>query len=171
MGKKSGLGPHGKQTLSDAAAGKVDGTHPIVSAVLFADATKRFGGASMNVVSGDVYQGGKDAVYMVGQHPDKRGKNIPTKYYGKGASNPSIGLKDVLTQRRRVRRLTGGDRSAVLGSWVDETAPKDGVQIDASTVFHTGTEAVQAMEKRGETALWDNASMTSVYNKNKRRDS
>jgi hypothetical protein len=130
--------------------------HPLLNAMQFIDDTKG-GGASLNVKTGENAKLGSSNVILVGGEKDTSGKRVPTAYYGKtrkgsSAKAPEMGLTDVLKERARVNNLTGGRKNVFMGSWVSDTEPHKGVQVDASAGFSDPNEAMKALKDRNEEA-------------------
>jgi len=134
--------------------------HPILTAMSFIDDTKAYGGASMNVHTGELASVGSDDIALVGGEKDTSGQRIPTTYYGKSrkastSNAPDIALTDVLKERARVKSLTGGRKNVFMGSYISHTEPHKGVQIDASAGFTSRLEALHTLRQRNEEAAFD----------------
>lgn len=131
---------------------------PIVSAVQFANHTKEFGGATMDVRSYRVAQPG-DHVTFVGGQRDSKGKSIPEEVI----PQEQLTMPKVLNKAKEVRRQMGPGRGSSLGSWV----PGDnrGVVLDASKGYQTEPLAMKDAQSTNQEAIY---SMTKGEIPNKR---
>jgi hypothetical protein len=141
--------------------GRAPKENRLLSAIEFARATEdpKLKGATQHAVTGEMLKPGVPG-YMVGGEPDTAGNKITESRY------PSIAhfhLGAVVQERDRVQRATGNRSNAHLGSWWED----DEVVVDASGRYLDRDKAVAHMERRGETALWDNANMQEIRNTKK----
>jgi hypothetical protein len=166
--KNSGLGPLGTRALANAQTGKAP-AHPLINAIQFNAHTQSFGGASMDVKSGEILNVGEADTVLIGGEKDTSNKRIPTTYYGKsrkdGAAKPAdINPAQVMQERRRVKSLTGNRPGVVLGSYVSESEPHKGVQMDASAGISDRSKVIPTLVARNEEAGFDLKSGENVPN-------
>jgi hypothetical protein len=130
---------------------------PIVSAVQFANHTKEFGGATMDVRSYRVAQPGDHMTYVGGQN-DTKGKSIPEEVI----PHEALTMPKVLNKAKEIRRQMGPGRGSSLGSW----APDDnrGVVLDASKGYASEPLAMKDARRTNQEAVY---SMTKGELKNK----
>jgi hypothetical protein len=164
MAKRSGLGPVGRSALT-----KVGESHPLISALQFNASTKQYGGASMDVHTGEMLNVGEADTVLIGGEKDTSGKRIPTTYYGKSRKGSTAKPADmnpaqVMQERRRVKSLTGNRPGVVLGSYVSEDEPHKGVQIDASAGISDRSQVIPTLKARNEEAGFDLKSGENVPN-------
>jgi hypothetical protein len=164
VARKTGLGPLGKATL-----GTPGEAHPIVSALQFNAYTQKYGGASMDVHTGEMLEMGSSDVVLVGGEKDTTGKRIPTTYYGKtqqGAAPKPADLTplQVIQERRRLKTLTGNRPGSVLGSYVSPEEPHKGVQIDAAAGITDRSKVLPTLQSRNEEAGFDLKSGENIMN-------
>jgi hypothetical protein len=163
MPQRSGLNPNWRSNLPETPD-----IHPIVSAVQFNALTKQ-GGASMDPRTGEVLESGKDDVILIGGEKNTRGTRIPTTYYNKVRSgstpkSPDINPAQVMTERRRISKLTGDRPGVYMGSYVSPDEPEKGVQIDASAGVTDRSKVMPILEERNEESAWDNKNETLIMN-------
>jgi hypothetical protein len=164
MAKKTGLGP-----LGSAALSRKGEPNPLISALQFNATTQKYGGASMDVKTGEMLNIGEANTVLIGGEKDTAGKRIPTTYYGKtrkgGAAKPvDMSPSDVMKERRRVKSLTGNRPGAVLGSYVSEDEPHKGVQMDASAGVSDRSKVIPTLRDRNEEAGFDLMSGENIVN-------
>ena len=131
---------------------------PIVSAVQFANQTKQFGGATMDVHSFRVAQPGEHITFVGGQR-DSKGKSIPEETI----PHEALTMPKVLQKAKEVRRQMGPGRGSSLGAW----APEDnrGVVLDASKGYQTEPLAMKDAQSTNQEAIY---SMTKGELRNKK---
>lgn len=127
----------------------------------FIDSTRQHGGATMSLSTGRMIRPG-DTAYIVGKEPSQRtGKPVPTAFESVGESHPSLSAKQFASHFLRLKSETKDPRAA-MGSWVDEEAPKKGVQIDLSAAHKRRSDAEKKMITRNEDAIWDMKKMENI---------
>lgn len=71
-------------------------SHPVISAIQFANLTNTEGGASMNVHTNKIAEPGDDT-YFVGGAPARAGGRVPTAYHGKTEIDASTAYRNLPT--------------------------------------------------------------------------
>ena len=164
MPRRKALGPNAEKIWTTPPE-----HHPVLSAVLFEEATKRHGGASMDINTGEVLDVGSSDVVLVGGEKDASGKRIPTNYYGRTrAGSPprttDFNFTTVMKERLRLRNLTKDRPGAVLGSYVSPEEPHKGVQIDAAAGITDRSKVLPTLQARNEEAGFDLKAGSNIMN-------
>jgi len=137
----------------------------------FIDSTNNYGGASINLTSGNVIQPG-EKVYLVGKEPSKlSGHSVPTEFESTGTQTPKLNAKQFASHFLRLQSHAA-DSKAVMGSWVDTKNKKTkekGVQIDLSTGHKYKKAAERKMIMRNEDAVWNMHNMRNIRNEAARK--
>ncbi|CAB5218874.1 hypothetical protein UFOVP221_3 [uncultured Caudovirales phage] len=135
--------------------------HPVLSAMSFAHLTNdpSIAGASLDVNTNHVAQGGEDKVF-VGGEPDSSGVRIPTEYTEVG-----ISPAQVLEQQKRVRSQTS-QADVHVGSWIDPDVErgKQKVEWDASRAYPSIPEALAVAADRNEKEVFDMKTLENIPN-------
>jgi hypothetical protein len=147
------------------------GVHPVLSAVEFAARTNAKPvsdrGLTMNVRTGVTTDEQPATGYAVGGERDAKGRRINTKKVSTGKKDPKISSNEVLKFSEKVRMGTK-DKNVNIGSWVDPSKPRSGVQLDASRVYTDKKEATKKMEERKEDAMYNVQTYENVPNTKKK---
>ena len=147
------------------------GVHPALSAVEFAARTNAKPvsdrGLTMNVRTGVTTDEQPATGYAVGGERDVQGRRINTKKVSTGKKDPKVSANEVMKFSEKVRMGTK-DKNVNIGSWVDPENPKSGVQLDASRVYKSKTEATKKMEERKEDAMYNVQTYENVPNTKKK---
>jgi len=137
----------------------------------FIHSTNNYGGASINLTSGNVIQPGEKA-YLVGKEPSKlSGHPVDTAFESAGTSSPKLNPKQFASHFLRLQGHAT-DAKAVMGSWVDSKSNKSrkkGVQIDLSTGHKYQKTAEKKMISRNEDAVWNMHNMRNIRNEAARK--
>jgi hypothetical protein len=148
-----------------------EGVHPALSAVEFAARTNAKPvsdrGLTMNVRTGVTTDEQPATGYAVGGERDVQGRRINTKKVSTGRKDPKISANEVSKFSEKVR-LGTKDKNVNIGSWVDPSKPKSGVQLDASRVYKSKKEATKKMEERKEDAMYNVQTYENVPNTKKK---
>jgi hypothetical protein len=147
------------------------GVHPVLSAVEFAARTNAKPvsdrGLTMNVRTGVTTDEQPATGYAVGGERDANGRRINTKKVSTGSTDPKLSANDAAKFAETVR-LGSKDKNVNIGSWVDPSKPKSGVQLDASRVYTDKKEATKKMEERKEDAMYNVQTYENVPNTKKK---
>jgi hypothetical protein len=147
------------------------GFHPALSATEFAARTNAKPvsdrGLTMNVHTGITTDEQPAVGYAVGGERDIQGRRINTKKVNTGNKDPKLSANDVSKFSEKVRMGTK-DKNVNIGSWVDPDKVKSGVQLDASRVYKSKTEATKKMEERREDAMYNVQTYQPISNTKKK---
>jgi hypothetical protein len=134
----------------------------------FIHSTNNYGGASINLTSGNVIQPG-EKVFLVGKEPSKlSGHPVDTAFESTGTKSPSLSAQQFASHFLRLQGHAT-DSKAVMGSWVDSKAKEKGVQIDLSTGHKYKKTAERKMISRNEDAVWNMHNMRNIRNEAARK--
>ena len=160
-----------RPVISAAKLTRPAGVHPALSAVEFAARTNAKPisdrGLTMNVQTGVTTDEQPAVGYAVGGERDVQGRRINTKKVSTGSRDPKLNANDVSKFSEKVR-LGTKDTNVNIGSWVDPSKPKSGVQLDASRIYRSKDEATKKMESRREDAMYNVQTYENVPNTKKK---
>ena len=150
-GIKNALAAAGAVHRGEAQVTGRDG--PVVSAIQFANLTRETGGATMNAHTMDFTKIGDPGYAVGGMRSSTSHRQIRT--FDAAAPNRNLGLDTVLRQTGRIRRMTPGQPTANVGSWVTTKGPRGRADIDASEIEPNLAVAKAKGVRRGEDAIFD----------------
>jgi hypothetical protein len=132
----------------------------LASAKDFSNKTEKYGGATMDLATQRVYNGGVDEGHVVGAEPSEiTGKRVTTHLYGEGMAHPALSMGQLNTEYKRLKRHVTAPGGA-MGSWVNGGR----VHMDASRVFADQDAAGRAVIARDEDASFDLKNLSDVTN-------
>lgn len=160
-----------RPVISASKLNRPAGVHPALSAVEFAARTNAKPisdrGLTMNVRTGVTTDEQPAVGYAVGGERDVQGRRINTQKVSTGSKDPKLSANDVAKFSEKVR-LGTKDTNVNIGSWVDPSKPKAGVQLDASRIYRSKEEATKKMESRREDAMYNVQTYENVPNTKKK---
>jgi hypothetical protein len=163
--------PKNRPVINAAKLTRPAGVHPALSAVEFAARTNAKPvsdrGLTMNVNTGITTDEQPAVGYAVGGERDTQGRRINTKKVSTGSRDPKLTANAVSEFAQKVK-LGTKDTNVNIGSWVDPSKPKAGVQLDASRVYRSKDEATKKMESRKEDAMYNVQTYENVPNTKKK---
>jgi hypothetical protein len=137
----------------------------------FIDSTNNYGGATINLKSGQVANPG-DRLHLVGKEPSKlSGHPVDTEFESVGKSHPKLSAKQFASHFVRLSAHAADDKAS-MGSWVDNKSNKSrkkGVQIDLSTGHRYKRTAEKKMISRNEDAIFSMHNMRATRNEAARK--